>query len=136
MGQNKQIVESFYSALGRGDIASAFAVVDRNVVWKEGENFLYADQSPYVGVDAVLSGLFARLGSEWENFTVAHEELVDGGDTVVAFGRYNGVFKATGGKVHAQFVHVFRLQDGKIAKFQQYTDTAQFKDATTRRASA
>ncbi len=55
---------------------------------------------------------------------------------VVALGRYGGVYKATGVKVNAQFVHVFRFKDGKVASFQQYTDTAQFKDAVSRRAGA
>ena len=63
-------------------------------------------------------------------------EIVDGGETVVALGRYGGVYKATGAKVNAQFTHVFRFKDGKIASFQQYTDTAQFKDAVSRRAGA
>jgi ketosteroid isomerase-like protein len=35
--------------------------------------------------------------------------------------------------VNAQFVHVFWFKDGKIATFQHYTDTAQFKDAVSRR---
>jgi ketosteroid isomerase-like protein len=37
-------------------------------------------------------------------------------------------------KIDAQFTHVFRFKDGKIASFQQYTDTAQFKDAVSLRA--
>ena len=63
-------------------------------------------------------------------------EIVDGGETVVALGRYGGVYKATGVKVDAQFVHVFKFKDGKVAHFQQYTDTAQFKNAVRLRAKA
>jgi uncharacterized protein len=33
------------------------------------------------------------------------------------------VFKATGKSMRAQFVHVFRVKDCKIAGFQQYADT-------------
>jgi len=55
---------------------------------------------------------------------------------VVALGRYGGVYKGTGVKVDAQFVHVFKFKDGKIAGFQQYTDTAQFKDVVSKRAGA
>ena len=100
------------------------------------ENFVYADKSPYIGVDAVLTGLFARLGGEWDGFSAVPHEIVDGGETVVALGRYGGVYKATGVKVNAQFVHVFGFKDGKVASFQQYTDTAQFKDVVSRRAGA
>ena len=55
---------------------------------------------------------------------------------MVALGRYGGVYKATGARINAQFVHVFKFKNGKVAIFHQYTDTAQFKDVTSRRAGA
>jgi ketosteroid isomerase-like protein len=136
MGQNSQIVEAFYAAMGRGDIPFVIGTLDPHIVWNEAENFVYADKSPYIGVDAVLSGLFARLGGEWDGFSAVPQEIIDGGETVVSLGRYGGVYKATGAKVDAQFVHVFKFKNGKIAKFQQYADTAQFKEAVARRAGA
>jgi uncharacterized protein len=136
MAQNRQLAEEFYAAMGRGDAPAAIALIDPQVVWNEAENFLYADKNPYVGLDAVLSGVFGRLMADWEGFSATPEEFVDGGDTVVVFGRYGGVYRATGAKVHAQFVHVMRFQNGKIAGFQQYTDTAQFAEAVARRAGA
>jgi uncharacterized protein len=136
MGQNSKTVEAFYAAMGRGDIPFVIGILDSQIVWNEAENFVYADKSPYVGVDAVLTGLFARLGGEWDGFSAVPQEIVDGGETVVAFGRYGGVYKATGVKVHAQFVHVFKFKDGNIAHFQQYTDTAQFQNAVSLRAKA
>jgi len=136
MGQNAKTVESMYAAFGRGDIPAVIGILDPRIVWHEAENFVYADHSPYVGAEAVLTGLFARLGGEWDGFSAVPHEIVDGGETVVALGRYSGVYKATGVKVDAQFVHVFRFKNGKVASFQQYTDTLQFKNATAHRANA
>jgi ketosteroid isomerase-like protein len=136
MAQNSKIIEDLYAAFGRGDIPFVLGALDPKIVWNEAENFIYAGGNPYVGTDAVLGGVFGRLGTEWDGFSAVAHEIVDGGDTVVAFGRYGGVYKATGAKVDAQFVHVFKFKDGKVASFQQYTDTAQFKDAVTRRAVA
>ena len=136
MGQNRQLAEEFYAAMGRGDFPTAMGLIDPQVVWNEAENFLYADKNPYIGLDAVLSGVFGRLGPDWDGFSAKPEEFVDGGDTVVVFGRYSGIYKATGAKVHAQFVHVMRFKNGKVVGFQQYTDTAQFKEAAARRAGA
>ena len=136
MAQNSKTIEALYSAMGRGDIPFMMANFDPRIVWNEAENFVYADHSPYVGVETLLSGLFARLAGEWDGFAAVPHEIVDGGETVVALGRYGGVYKATGVKVDAQFVHVFWFKDGKIATFQQYTDTAQFKEAVSRRAGA
>lgn len=86
MGQNSKTVEAFYAAMGRGDIPFVIGVLDPKIVWHEGENFIYADKSPYVGLDALLSGLFARLAGEWDGFSAVPGEIVDGGETVVALG--------------------------------------------------
>jgi len=136
MGQNSKAIEELYAAFGRGDVPFVVAALDPQIQWWEAENFIYADKNPYVGVDEVLNGVFGRLATEWDGFSAVPNEIVDGGETVVAFGRYGGVYKATGAKVNAQFVHVFYFKNGKISRFQQYTDTAQFKDAVARRAGA
>ncbi len=136
MGQNSKTIEAFYAAMGRADIPFILGALDPGIVWNEAEHFVYADKSPYTGIEALLTGLFARLAGEWDGFAAVPHEFVDGGDTVVAFGRYSGVYKATGVKVDAQFTHVFKFKDGKVNWFQQYTDTAQFKEAVSRRAVA
>jgi uncharacterized protein len=134
MGQNAKTAESMYAAIGRGDIPFVIGILHSTVIWNEAEGFIYADRNPYVGADAVLSGVFARIGGEWDGFSAVPAEIVDGGETVVALGRYGGTYKATGVKIDAQFVHVFKFKDGKIASFQQYTDTAQFQNAVSLRA--
>jgi ketosteroid isomerase-like protein len=136
MGQNSKTAEAFYAAVGRGDIPSMIGMLDPQIVWNEAENFVYADKSPYIGVDALLTGLFARLAGEWDGFAAVPHEIIDGGETVAVLGRYSGAYKATGVKIDAPFVHVFRFKEGKVASFQQYTDTAQFKDAVGLRALA
>jgi ketosteroid isomerase-like protein len=39
-------------------------------------------------------------------------------------GSYSGTCKETGKSFSARVVHVFRVRDGKIASFEQFTDTA------------
>ncbi|HYV64403.1 MAG TPA: nuclear transport factor 2 family protein, partial [Bryobacteraceae bacterium] len=56
-------------------------------------------------------------------------EILGAGEVVIARGRYRGTYKATGTPIDAEFVHVFRFKDRKIAVWQSYTDTAQFKHA-------
>jgi uncharacterized protein len=136
MEQNGKTIQAMYAAFERGDIPFVIGILDPKIVWNEAENFVYADQNPYIGVDAVLTGVFGRLGGDWHGFAVAPHEIIDGGDTIVALGRYSGVYKATGVKVSAQFAHVFKFKDGKVASFQQYTDTAQFQNAVSRSAGA
>jgi ketosteroid isomerase-like protein len=129
---NAKTIAAAYEAFARRDIPFITGLLDPQVVWMEAENFIYADRNPYRGPQAVLDGVFGRVASEWDNFTATSEELVCAGDTVVSLGRYRGTYKATGAKVNAQFVHVFKLRGDKIVGFQQYTDTAQFSDAVSR----
>jgi uncharacterized protein len=127
--ENVNIVRGMYEAFGRGDIPSVLAALDPQVEWREAENFIYADQNPYIGPQAVLAGVFMRLGSEWDGFSVAPEDVLDAGEIVIGHGYYSGTYKKTGQQVRAQFAHFFSFRAGKIVKFQQYTDTAQFRQA-------
>jgi ketosteroid isomerase-like protein len=127
--ENIAVVRSFYENLSQGDVPAVLGLMDPQVEWNEAENFVYADHSPYVGPDNILSGLFARLVNEWEDFKAVPQQFIGMGDTVVVTGRYFGKYLATGKSVNAQVVHVFTVRDGKLVKFQQYTDTAQFRDA-------
>jgi ketosteroid isomerase-like protein len=123
--QNVALVRSIYDAFAAGDIPGVVGGMSPDVVWNEAENFPYADGNPYCGTDAILGGVFARLGSEWDGFAAHPEEFLDAGDTVVVLGRYRGTCKATGLAMDAQFAHVWRVADGKAERFQQYTDTLQ-----------
>jgi len=120
-----------YEALARGDVPAALQLMDPAIEWNEAEHFPYADRNPYIGPQAVLEGVFLRLAGEWDGFAAIPDEILDAGNSVVALGRYRATCKATTIPVNAQFVHVFRIRDGKIVRFQQYTDTAQFRDAMT-----
>ncbi|MGZ5434994.1 MAG: nuclear transport factor 2 family protein [Pyrinomonadaceae bacterium] len=127
--ENVKTVESLYAAFATGDIPTVLGALDPQVEWWEAENFIYAEGNPYVGPESVLPGVFMRLAMEWNNFAVTPKEVLDAGDTAIGQGHYSGTHKQTGKQVRAQFAHFFTFRDGKIVKFQQYTDTAQFKQA-------
>ena len=69
--ENVKVVQSLYAAFAKGDIGTVIAALDAQVEWWEAENFIYDDGNPYIGPDAVLNGVFARIGAEWENFAVS-----------------------------------------------------------------
>jgi ketosteroid isomerase-like protein len=133
-----QTVRSFYDAFAHHDPKLFAALADPQIEWTSAENFVYADESPYIGVDAVLKLIFERLPADWDNFSLSAAEILGGGDLVIASGRFRGTFKANGASIDAQFVQVFQFKDGKVARCQMYTDTAQFKESISqdRMASA
>jgi ketosteroid isomerase-like protein len=120
---NTDPVRALYAAFAKGDMPAALATMAPDIVWNEAENYPYADRNPYIGPEAVLHGVFARIGGDWEGFAATPDEFIDGGDTIVSLGHYTGAFKATGKPMRAQFAHVCRVKDGKIVSFQQYADT-------------
>ena len=128
--QNVDLVRAIYDALAAGDIPGVMSRMSPDIVWNEAENFPYADGNPYRGPDAILGGVFARLGADWDGFAAVPEEYLDAGDTVVVLGRYRGTCRATGKAMNAQMVHVWRIAGGKATGFQQYTDTLQVARVT------
>jgi uncharacterized protein len=72
--------------------------------------------------------VFRRIDQEWEGYTASPQEVLDAGETVVGYGYYSGTYTRTGKQIRAQFAHFFRFREGKVIHFQQYTDTAQFRN--------
>ncbi|GMV06310.1 MAG: hypothetical protein AMXMBFR53_25860 [Gemmatimonadota bacterium] len=119
------LIRGLYDAFGRGDVPAVLGAMAPDIEWNEAENFPYADGNPYRGPGAVAEGVFMRLVADFDGFTVTPETFLDAGDTVVAMGRYTGTAKGTGTALDAQFAHVWWVADGRVARFQQYTDTLQ-----------
>lgn len=127
---NVAVIKGIYEAFATGDVPGVLGRMSPDIVWHEAENFPYADKNPYRGPQAVAEGVFARCIGEWEGFGVQMNDLIDGGDRVVALGRYVGAYKTTGRKMNPQAVHVWTLKDGKAVAFQQYIDTFDVARAT------
>jgi hypothetical protein len=127
-----QTIAALYAAFARKDLESVRSLFDPKVEWNAAENFLYADGNPYIGHDAVMNGIFKRLGQDWAEFSVTAEEILGSGNLIIARGRFRGIFGANGAGVDAQFVQVFQFEGDKISKVQMYTDTASFKDTIAR----
>jgi ketosteroid isomerase-like protein len=118
---NADIIRAHYDASDRGDIDGMLAPFAPNVSWTEAAGFPYA--GTYTGPDAVAANVFGRIQDEWDDWTVAIDEVVDGGDVVVGIGTYSGTNKLTGRFFAARVTHVWRLTDGQVTAFEQFTDT-------------
>lgn len=123
---NADIIRGLYDAFAKGDVPAVLGAFDNNISWTEAEGFMYG--GTYNGPNAVLEGVFMRLGTEWEGFAAVPNKIVDGGDgNIISTGTYSGKYLSTGKSVSVPFAHSWELSDGKIKKFTQYTDTAVIK---------
>ncbi len=127
--KNAEIIKSAYDAFGRGDIPGVLGTFHPNIQWHEAEGNPYMPSGdPFVGPEEILNKLFARLGEEWDGFSVHPQTYYEAGDTVVVEGRYTGTFKETGKDLNAQVCHIWTVQNGKITNFQQYVNTAEMQE--------
>ncbi len=127
---NSIVVDKLYKAFSAGDIPTVLAVMDPKIVWNEAEGNSYADGNPYIGPDAVLNGVFVRVGADYEYFNLTDIQLHEmSNNQVLATLRYQGKHKNNGAIIDAQVAHLWTLKDGKITAFQQYVDTKQLAEA-------
>ncbi|MEK6482033.1 nuclear transport factor 2 family protein [Catalinimonas sp. 4WD22] len=129
--QNVQIINSLYNAFSTGDMPAVLGLMHPKIEWNEAESNSLADGNPYIGPDAILEGVFARLGANHEHFGLKDIQ-VHGMDEskVLATLRYDAKVKATGKAYNAQAAHLWTLDDaGKIIAFQQYVDTKKLSEA-------
>lgn len=126
MSNNLETIRAVYEAFAKGDIPTVLGALDSAVEWREAEGFPYG--GTYIGPNAVLEGVFMRLGTEWEVFNAVPDEFIDGGDAIVAIGTYSGTYKTTGKSFKTPFAHVWKLQEGKAVRFLQFTDTLKVQE--------
>jgi len=125
---NADVIRAHYAASDRADIDGMIADFADDIRWTEAAGFPLA--GTYVGPQAVVDGVFLALGEEWDDYTLAIDEVIDGGDAVVGIGTYSGTHKRTGRFFAARVAHVWRLSGGRVTAFEQFTDTLLVARAT------
>ncbi len=116
-------VKGVYAAFGAGDVPRVLGSMHPQIQWTQTAGYKLGGgvhRSP----QAVLENVFAKIGVEFESFSIDVERLTDAGNVVVMQGHYVGKGKATGKSVRAAVAHVFEISDGKIVRFDQYVDSA------------
>ena len=127
---NMAVIQKLYDDFTKGDMEAVGAALDANIEWNEAENFPYADGNPYIGFDAILNGVFARIGAEWDYMNLVDLNYQDmANNQVLVTGRYQGKYKINSAVIDIQMAHLWNLKDGKVTKFQQFADTKGIDEA-------
>jgi hypothetical protein len=119
---NLDLVQDLYTAFAEQDREQILALFDTNIEWLQNEGFPGGGR--FVGAEAVMEGVFGRLGREWEGWGADVDRWLDAGESIVALGTYHGTNRATGKSMTAAFAHVYWLRGGRVVRFEQYADTA------------
>ena len=126
MPTNKEIVEGVYASFAQGDVPAVLGAMADDIQWTEADGFPLA--GTYVGPQAVLEGVFMRLGEIGDDYAVVPEQFVADGDTVVMLGHYMWKHKSSGEPAVVKLAHVWTLDGGKLVTFQQHVDTVRVRE--------
>ena len=110
------LAQRFYDA--EGDRVVIAEVMSPDVVW----DITHPHGGIYHGVNSVL-GFLAAVGEQFSAMGVQPERfLADGDGHVIVLGHYAAT-GANGQSADARFIHVWIIQDGKLARLDQTADT-------------
>lgn len=125
MQQNIELVKKFYSLFGNRD-RKFLELCDDGIEWTVMKNML--NGGTHTGKSGVFDGYFPKMFSNFAEFHVSTDEFMGVDDTVIVLGTYHIVSKSKN-KFDAPFAHIYIIKNNKIAKFRQYTDTAEIQKA-------
>lgn len=123
--QNVNVVKQAFTAFKQGDIPNLLSRISPEVDWEAvvgvGERVPTGGRRK--GLEQVAR-FFTTLDQTTTFEQFEPQEFVAQGDKVVTLGEYKGTVKSTGRPFSCQFAMVFTVRNGKITKFQEFTDTA------------
>jgi ketosteroid isomerase-like protein len=126
------LIKKVYGAFGKGDIETIIDHLADQLVWR----FDAPSVIPYAGEhdtrDQVRGGFFGALASTQKDYTLSTDEFIVQDDNVIMVGRYGATVTSTGKSFDLPLVHVWTVQNGKIKRFVNVTDTAKVSEAHTK----
>ena len=127
MPNSREIVQSWFDLIGKGQAQAAFALFADDVVYH------LKGTTPVSGIYRGLKSIVEDFFTPWRKQIVGElvltvAELIGDGGTVVALAR--GKAKTIHGVPYDNdYAFVFRLRDGKISEVIEYLDTAMVETA-------
>lgn len=119
--KNYKIVSDHYQASADKNIERMFENVSDKIVWHEMDGFPCA--GTYHSQTQIIENVFKVLGRDWIDYRFVLDQLIDGGEFLIATGNYRGQNRKTLKTIDARVAHFWQIKDGKIVRFEQFTDT-------------
>jgi ketosteroid isomerase-like protein len=121
---NIAAVQNLYGAYARRDMETLFKAFAPDIEWHaHGQAKDFPALGPRKGIAAARE-FFEITTGMLEFSAFSPNEFFSDKDKVFVLGHYAMTIKKTGRKFASDFVHVMTLKDGKIAKFDEFLDTA------------
>lgn len=126
---SKAVLDSYYAALRAGDFATLETLLTPGITVRY---FGPPGLLPWVGVHegfATYKRFLDQVRAALEIVEVTQEAVIAEGDWVVVLGRGRWRAKRTAKDIAVSMTNAFRFENGRIAEYRVYTDTAAFAAA-------
>jgi uncharacterized protein len=125
MAQNLiERTQSMYAAFGRGDIPAVIEALDPKITWVNPGPSDISYFGTHRGREAVLTKIFAFLGSTLKIDVFQPHKFLADGDTVVVLIHVEAVAQPTGRRLVQEACHVWTFTDGSPTHFHDFQDNA------------
>lgn len=124
---NIEIIQELYRSFREKDYDAFLQVCTPDLQWIQNEGFPRG--TTYQGAEAVVDRVFKAFNDDWEAWSFEIEQWLDAGETIVVIGSYIGEHRLPGRVLRSPAAHVYDLQNGKVWRFRQFTDTQLIWDA-------
>jgi ketosteroid isomerase-like protein len=128
-GTNIKTIENLYSAFRDSDYDAFRALCSDHIEWIQNEGFPKGGH--HHGADAVIKNVFQQFDKDWTYFKFRVDEMFESrdGSRVIVVGAYLGQHQQTRKTIEAAAVHLYDLENHKVKRFRQFTDTAMITSA-------
>jgi len=117
------IVQHYFAAFSRGDIAGALELMTEDVVW-------HIDGTLQVSTVGLLRGKtqvkhwLTSFPMHFQPRVFTIDRLIESNDTAIALGRFRHTVISSGHTIGSDYAIRFTLRDGLIARYQIFEDSA------------
>jgi ketosteroid isomerase-like protein len=122
-----EIVQSCFSALGRGDLESFFSALDDGVEWV---NPTYAVEPGTRNGPAGFRDALDRMRASFGGIRLEVDEVVEAREgVVVVTGRWSGEGAGSGVRLETPFSSALTLRNGKVVRYEWFREKAEALEA-------
>jgi 2-(1,2-epoxy-1,2-dihydrophenyl)acetyl-CoA isomerase len=133
---DRELAAALYAALADGDRDTLAGLLHPDFTGHATEGLPAGLGGTYPDATSMRRGFWGQIARSFDARAEpsAYHQLDDG--RLLVQGRYVGVARTGGGKLDAEFIHLLRFAEGRIAGLDQLTDSARWVEALGRPAPA
>ena len=132
---NIEVIRKTYGAFKTGDLQTILANIADGAQWHNQGTAAVPYAGSYNGKEEIVR-FFQAIAASTEGGEIVAESFVAQGDRVIALGRYRATVRGTGARIDCPVAHDFTVRDGRIVRWEGYSDTAMVAAAHTAKSAA